>query len=169
MNFANLVKAIVALLILSVGYLYYTRPEMEITADAFIRVANNNGYRIIKKHNNDADTFYTASSKDKSIIINYAGFKNEEKSRQFYEKITKFDEEKHQYTLKREVYIGKPCPEMQSYSYYDDYYKAIYTKNAVIYSKVYKGVQGNLDSVFDSLFIPVKFDGNTIQTMLTSN
>ncbi len=165
--FINTVKVIVVLFIIWVGYLYYTRPEMEITPDTFVKVMDSRGYKIYRKYNNEADIFYTAISKDKNIVINYAGFNSEQKCQEFYEKTTKFDEEKHQFKMKRELYIGKPNPEMQSYSYYDDYYKAIYTKKAVIYSKNLKFVQGNIDSAFDALFVPVKFDMETVQKMLS--
>ena len=164
----NYLKAILVIIILLIGYLYYTRPEMEITPNNFIKTMDNNGYRVFKKPNKDADISYAAVSKDKSILINYAGFKNEAKSKEFYSKITEAKDEKHQLKIKREVYIGKPCPEMQSYTEYEDYYIAIYTKNAVIYSKTNIRIQGNTDDIFNTLFKPVKFDLNTIESMLSS-
>lgn len=151
---ASLIKLLLAIFIALYIFLYFTRPDPDITQELFNQTMQSNGYRISYSKVNAQNTVYPstiATRKDKALKINYVNFGSETESRDFYNNFTRTREAKHVHDIVRDLRIDRIASEKQSYLYEDDYYIALYTKDAVIYCISDIEYKDELNKIFDKL------------------
>ena len=160
------IKLFICAAIIYLGFLYFTRPEMEITPEAFVNTARDNGFQVVKTYVSGATVAYSAISHDKKFRIDYVAFNSNEQAHGYYTQVMDNVEEKHSQSFARDVRIGKPTAEKQSYSDFDIYYVGIYAKNAVINSICDMHRRDEVNGVINKLFKPVGFDLTKPETFI---
>ena len=162
----NFIKLIIAMLILYVGFLYYSRPEMEISADNFVKIikAGSPDFAISRNKVNGANLAYSAVNNNKRIKIDYINFESPEAAHLYYMDFINSSTDKHQQKISRDIRINKPTAEKQSYLDGYTYKIAIYAKNTVIVSSTGDDNMLNVNDIFNELYKPVEFDFSNIES-----
>ncbi len=140
-------------------YLFYTRPELDLSESYFRKVMLENGYKIytyIGDRPQNAEIAYTALNMEKTIKINYVKFNSELSCKNFYESYMNKAEEKHTLKVYKDQRVDKVASEKQSFAYDGYYYSAIYSKNAIAFAEGSDYFRSEFDRVFKALNDPVE-------------
>ena len=154
----NFLKLFIVILIIYVGYLYYTRPEMEISPDTFKYKVENKGYVVSKVKSKVADNAFQAVDKTTGNKINYLEFSNEKEANDFYLKFINNRQSKHEAKFRYDIRIKKSTGKMQLFIDQYRYYGVIRAKNVVIYSDVLYYSKKEIAEMFEYLYEPPRFE-----------
>ncbi len=139
--------AIVAFLI----FLFYTRPEHDLTPEKFLSVMKNHSYNsFYTKKAVNADLSYMSKGISNTRVY-YHHFSNEDACREYYQSLTIDSKGKSMRHLYRDQRISKVASERLTYEEDDTLFAFLYTKSAVVHSETSVGNKAELINLFKDL------------------
>ena len=150
----SFIKLLIVAILLYVGYLYYTRPGIEITPQTFLNAAQSCNFKVSRSQTSAsykaANYSYTATKK--GVWVEYINFKDAEAAKDFYLNFLDRVETKHSHSISRDLRINKNSCEKQSFTSDYDYYIIIYADNNVVYAVADTYFKPELNEIFNILF-----------------
>ena len=160
--FNQLLKILLFIAVIYFAYLYFTRPELNLSQEYFTNIMQNNNYKVYYNKERIPGAKDSLVARKDDIDIYYVNFYKNEDAKKYYENYTQ-SSEKHLLNMSRDFRLDKIAAEKQYYSDDDIFYIAMYANNAVVYSKTYENQKEELKNIFSELYKPAKFDWSNIK------
>ena len=147
----NITKYISFAFAILMVFLFYARPENNISPEDFISKMKEFSYKTYyAKKVQNADISYVASSIS-NVKVYYHHFNHEEDCKNYYSSLTANSKGKPMYDSVRDQRLNRVASEKLTYQDDDIFYAFLYTGNAVIHAKTYSGNKMELINMFKSL------------------
>jgi hypothetical protein len=152
---SNIFKFVLLALAIFYGYLYFTRPELEIADQKFIDLAKKNGFKVYQKSVNKAE--YNSNDKYYYAVkgwskIYFLHFEDENDCKRYFSNLLNQIDNKYSLKVSKDVRIGDIPSEMQSYVYEDTYYAVIRTRHVVIHGNTFYADKPDVNYIFEYLY-----------------